>query len=88
MTTAHHPDEPADAHRSDHLARATDENSGHAVAGDTPPAEGLGVGPTNPGMEADKSGEGGMGRILLGLLIALVVIGVLLFVIGRISSLG
>lgn len=39
-------------------------------------------------MEADKSGEGGMGRILLGLLIALVVIGVLLFVIGRISSIG
>ena len=73
MATPHTPD-PQDARRA---REATDETSGVAFDGDTPPAEGAGVGPDNPGMDVEQTGERSAGKIVLGLIIALVVIGVL-----------
>ncbi|MFK7422711.1 MULTISPECIES: DUF6480 family protein [Micrococcus] len=84
MATPHTPD-PQDARRA---REATDETSGVASDGDTPPAEGAGVGPDNPGMDVEQTGERSAGKIVLGLIIALVVIGVLLFILGRVAGLG
>ncbi|MGW5853110.1 hypothetical protein [uncultured Micrococcus sp.] len=86
MATTPDPSE-RDAH-ADGLARATDEHSGYTVEGDTPPAEGLGVGPTNPDMDVEKTGEGVNGKLIMGILIALVVVFLLLFVLGRVADLG
>lgn len=84
MATPHTPD-PQDARRA---RAAMDETSGVAFDGDTPPAEGVGVGPNNPGMDVEQTGERSVGKIVLGLIIALVVIGVLLFILGRVAGLG
>ncbi|MGW9762056.1 DUF6480 family protein [Micrococcus aloeverae] len=84
MATPHTPD-PQDARRA---REATDETSGVAFDSDTPPAEGVGVGPDNPGMDVEQTGERSAGKIVLGLIIALVVIGLLLFILGRVAGLG
>ena len=53
----------------------------------TTPAEGSGVGPTNPQMDVEQPGERSTGRIVLFAIIALLVIGILLFVLGRVFDL-
>ena len=45
--------------RFENARGATDETSGMTNPGETPPAEGVGVGPTNPEMDVEKPGEGG-----------------------------
>lgn len=65
------------------LAAASRESTGAAIDGDTPPAEGTGVGPTNNEMDRDKPGEGALGKIVLGVIVGLVVLFVLLYVLGR-----
>lgn len=76
-----HDSDPHDARR------AADEHSGHTDRGGTPPAEGSGVGPTNPQMDVEQPGERSTGRIILFAIIALLVIGILLFVLGRVFDL-
>lgn len=76
-----HDSDPHDARR------AADEHSGHTDRGGTPPAEGSGVGPTNPQMDVEQPGERSTGRIVLFAIIALLVIGILLFVLGRVFDL-
>ena len=60
-----------------------DEYSGYSIEGDTPPAEGLGVGPTNHEMDVEKPGEGAKSKIGLVLVLVLVAF-IVLLVIGRI----
>lgn len=67
--------------------RAADEHSGQSFSEDTPPAEGTGVGPTNPQMDVEQTGERSTGKIVLGVIIALVLIGILLFILGRVVTL-
>jgi len=67
-------------------AEATREHSGYSIEGDTPPAEGLGVGPTNPEMDVERRGEGAKGKTWLVLVLALVVVFVVLAIIGRIAG--
>lgn len=81
MATPHTPDS------QDPARRAADEHSGRSFSRDTPPAEGTGVGPTNPQMDVEQTGERSTGKIVLGAIIALVVIGILLFVLGRVFDL-
>lgn len=76
--TQQHPDR-----RAQDLRASLDEDSGADVPGGTPPAEGLGVGPTNPEMDVERPGERSTGKIVIGVLVALVVVFVLLFVLGR-----
>jgi hypothetical protein len=64
-------------------AKATDENSGYSIDGDTPPAEGLGVGPTNPELDVDRPGESAKNKTWLVVTLALVVVFVVLAIIGR-----
>lgn len=75
---------PEDAERNRQKdAEATDEHSGYSIEGNTPPAEGLGVGPTNHEMDVESSGEGAKSKI--GLVLILVLVGLfVLLVIGRI----
>ena len=70
------------------LAATTRESTGAAIDGDTPPAEGTGVGPTNNAMDREQTGERSLGKILIGLLVVLVALGILLFVLGRIQTIG
>ncbi|WP_413317741.1 DUF6480 family protein [Agrococcus sp. 1P02AA] len=65
-------------------ARAADEHSGYSIEGDTPPAEGTGVGPTNPGLDRDRGSEGVRNKAWLIAIPAVLVIAVLLGVVGRI----
>jgi hypothetical protein len=67
-------------------AEATRESTGHSIEGDTPPAEGAGVGPTNPDMDVEKPGEGAKGRVWLVLVLVLVAVFVILAIIGRIAG--
>lgn len=89
MTTSPHsdPHEPRPAQGADHASRALDENSGYSIDGDTPPAEGLGVGPTNNAMDVEQTGERSVGKIVLIALAVLVVLGVLLAILGRVTTL-
>lgn len=70
------------------LSAASRESTGAAIDGDTPPAEGTGVGPTNNAMDREQTGERSLGKILIGLLVVLVALGILLFVLGRIQTIG
>ena len=56
---------------------------GPAIDGDTPPAEGTGVGPTNNAMDREQTGERSLGKIVITVLAVLVALFVLLFVLGR-----
>ena len=71
-----------------HDLSASREGTGAAIDGDTPPAEGTGVGPTNNAMDREQTGERSLGKILIGLLVVLVALGILLFVLGRIQTIG
>lgn len=62
---------------------ATDETSGMTNPGETPPAEGVGVGPTNPEMDVEEPGEGGRNRVWLYVIPALVLVFMVLAIIGR-----
>jgi Family of unknown function (DUF6480) len=70
----------------DQAAKATRESTGHSIEGDTPPAEGLGVGPTNPDMDVEKRGEGAQNKVWLVLVLVLVVVFVILAIIGRFAG--
>ncbi|WP_072314659.1 DUF6480 family protein [Agrococcus sp. Marseille-P2731] len=65
-------------------ARAADEHSGFSIEGDTPPAEGTGVGPTNPGLDRDRGGEGAGNKAWLIAIPVVLVIAVVLGMVGRI----
>lgn len=88
MTPAPHsdPHEPTAA-QADRAARALDENSGYSTDGDTPPAEGTGVGPTNNSMDVEKTGERSFSKVIVIALGVLVALTVLLFILGRVTSL-
>jgi hypothetical protein len=70
----------------DQAAKATRESTGHSIEGDTPPAEGAGVGPTNPDMDVEKPGEGAKGKVWLVLVLVLVGVFVILAIIGRFAG--
>ncbi|MGW9551145.1 DUF6480 family protein [Citricoccus zhacaiensis] len=78
---------PDDA-RSDRekAADATNEDSGYSIDGDTPPAEGLGVGPTNNELDVDRPGVGAKNKTWLVVTLALVFVFVILAIIGRIAG--
>lgn len=63
---------------------AANENSGYSFEGDTPPAEGAGVGPTNREMDVERPGEGSKGKIFLVLTVSLIAIFLVLGIIGRV----
>lgn len=65
-------------------AAAANEHSGYSVEGDTPPAEGLGVGPTNNEVDRERPGEGAVGKIVLIGLAVVVALFIVLAVIGRV----
>ena len=65
-------------------AAAANEHSGYSVEGDTPPAEGLGVGPTNNELDRDRPGDGAKPKIILTVLGVLVALFLVLVVVGRI----
>ncbi len=78
---------PDDARNDrEEAAKATRESTGHSIEGDTPPAEGLGVGPTNPDMDVEKRGEGAKNKVWLVLVLVLVVVFVILAIIGRFAG--
>lgn len=62
--------------------KATHEHSGYSIDGDTPPAEGIGVGPTNH--DGDRTGGGSKGKTTLVVLLALVVVFLVLWIIGAV----
>ena len=70
----------------DQAAEATRESTGHSIEGDTPPAEGTGVGPTNPEVDVERPGEGAKGKVWLVLVLALVLVFVILAIIGRFAG--
>lgn len=65
-------------------AAAANEHSGYSVEGDTPPAEGLGVGPTNNELDRDRPGDSAKPKIILTVLGVLVALFLVLVVVGRI----
>ena len=65
-------------------AAAANEHSGYSVEGDTPPAEGLGVGPTNNELDRDRPGDSAKPKIILTILGVLVALFLVLVVVGRI----
>lgn len=79
-----HIDPEETRHDREKAGKATNEYSGHSIEGDTPPAEGLGVGPTNKENDVDRPGEGAKGKIALVLILVLVVVFLALVVVGRI----
>jgi hypothetical protein len=66
-----------------HDVEAMDEKTGYSIEGDTPPGEGLAVGPTYHDMDVDHRGEGTRNRLWLVLVLVLVAIFVILAIIGR-----
>jgi hypothetical protein len=70
----------------DQAAQAARESTGHSIDGDTPPAEGAGVGPTNPDMDVEKPGEGAKGKVWLVLVLVLVAVFVILAIAGRFAG--
>jgi hypothetical protein len=78
---------PEDARRDrEQAAEATRESTGYSIEGDTPPAEGAGVGPTNPDVDVERRGEGTQGKIWLVLVLVLVAVFVILAIIGRFAG--
>ena len=76
---------PAESERDrSKAAAAANEHSGYSVEGDTPPAEGLGVGPTNNEVDRERPGEGAVGKIVLIGLAVVVARFIVLAVIGRV----
>lgn len=71
---------------SDRAADATRETSGHSIDGDTPPAEGASVGPTNPELDVDRPGTGAKNKTWLVVILALVLLFVVLGIIGRVAG--
>lgn len=67
-------------------AEDTDEHSGYSIDGDTPPSEGLGVGPTNPQVDIERPGEGPRNKVWLVLILAVVSVFVVPAIIGRIAG--
>lgn len=65
-------------------AAAANEHSGYSVDGDTPPAEGLGVGPTNNELDRDHTGDSSKGKVTLVVLAVLVGLFIVLAIVGRI----
>lgn len=77
------PDQSRDREQA---AEATHETSGHSIDGDTPPAEGASVGPTNNELDVDRPGVGAKNKTWLVLILAIVLIFVVLGIIGRIAG--
>lgn len=69
------------------LSAASRESTGAAIDGDTPPAEGTGVGPTNNAMDREQPGERSLGKIVITVRAVLVALSILLFILGRIQTL-
>lgn len=76
------PEEARHNRRKD--AEATHESSGYSIEGDTPPAQGLGVGPTNHELDVEGPGDGAKAKFWLVLIAALIALTVVLLVVGRI----
>ena len=64
-------------------AAAANEDSGYSVDGDTPPAEGIGVGPTNHQPDSDGP-SGGALKVILTILAVLFVVFIVLAIAGRV----
>lgn len=76
---------PEEARRDPEKAdEATHEHSGYSIEGDTPPAQGLGVGPTNKDDDVEHPGAGAKGKITLVVILVLVVIFIGLWIGGAI----
>lgn len=65
-------------------AAAANEESGYSFEGDTPPAEGAGVGDTNSESSADRPGDRNTGKLVIVVIAALVAVFIALAVIGRV----
>ena len=65
-------------------AEATHESSGYSVEGDTPPAQGLGVGPTNHELDVDHPGDSAKGKIAIAVIMGLVVLFAVLWFAGAV----
>lgn len=65
-------------------AAATNEESGYSIQGDTPPAEGLGVGDTNNELDVDRPGDRSKGKVTAVVLATLVAVFIILAIIGRV----
>ena len=70
-----------------HAAAATRESSGYSNDGDTPPAQGLGVGPTKNDIDVDHPGEGAKNKTAMIVIAALVALFIVLAIIGRFGGL-
>ena len=71
-------------HNRAKAAAAADEHTGYSVDWDTPPAEGIGVGPTNDELDRDHSGDSAKGKVTLVVLAVLVGLFIVLAIVGRI----
>ncbi|GAA4758787.1 DUF6480 family protein [Citricoccus nitrophenolicus] len=71
----------------ENAAEATSETSGHSIDGDTPPAEGASVGPTNHELDVDRRGAGVMNKTWLVALLVLVLVFVVFWIVGSIAGL-
>ena len=69
---------------SEQMAAATNEDSGYSIEGDTPPAEGLGVGDTNNELDVDRPGDRSKGKVTVIVLAVLVAAFLTLAIIGRV----
>lgn len=77
--------DPEDARDDPEKARrAARESSGYEFEGDTPPAQGLGVGPTNPELDADRPGDSAKGKVALAVIVGLVVLFAVLWFVGAV----
>ena len=79
-----HMDPQDSQHDPEKARRAANEHSGHSIEGDTPPAEGLGVGPSNNELDVDRPGDGVKGKAALIGVVALVIVAVVLVIVGRV----
>lgn len=68
-------------------ADATHEDSGYSIEGDTPPAEGLGVGPTRHELDVDHPGDSAKGKIALAVILGVVVLFAVLWFVGAVVGL-
>lgn len=76
---------PQDSRRDrEQMADAANEHSGYSIEGDTPPAEGLGVGDTNNELDVDRPGDRSKGKITVVVLAVLVAAFLILAIVGRV----
>jgi hypothetical protein len=80
--------DPEDAGRDPQKARdALNEESGRSIEGDTPPDAGVGVGPSNPELDADHPGDRSKGKVAIAVILGLAVLFAVLWFVGAVVGL-